>query len=65
LAKEYTVCPICGLLIANEESHTNYHVWVSATIGVMQQMIDIVWEDAKLDKDKKITRPDPPPPLDY
>lgn len=65
LAREYGVCAECGLVIANEDMHTSYHVWVNTTIGRMNDMLTIVWEDAKLDKDKKLDPPPPPPEIDY
>jgi hypothetical protein len=65
LAREYTVCSECGLLIANEEMHDAYHLWVNATIFRMNQMLQIIWDDAKLDKDKKLDPLPPPPEIDY
>jgi len=65
LAKEFTVCQFCGLVVANEDMHTSYHQWVQATIGRMQLMLDIVWEDAKLDKSKKLDPLPAPPEIDY
>jgi hypothetical protein len=65
VAKEYTICPYCGLLIANDEMHTAYHVYLQATITRMNDMLQIIWDDAKLDKSKKLEPLPAPPEIDY
>jgi hypothetical protein len=65
LAKEFTVCPDCGCVIANEDMHATYHAWVQETIIRVNQMLTVVWEDAKLDKSKKLEPLQPPPRIDY
>jgi hypothetical protein len=65
LAKEYTICAECGLVVANEEMHTAYHAYLQATISRMNDMLTIIWEDAKLDKDKKLEPLPQPPEVDY
>jgi len=65
LAKEYTVCQYCGALIANDEMHLAYHGYLQATISRMNDMLTIIWADAKLDKDKKLDPLPPPPEIDY
>jgi len=65
LAKEAEVCALCGCLIVNVEMHTAYHKYLQDTIALMNSMLQIVWDDAKLDKNKKVEPLPPPPVLDF
>ena len=65
LAKEAEVCPVCGCLIVNTEMHTAYHKYLQDTIALMNQMLNVIWEDGKFDKSKKVEPLPPPPVIDY
>jgi hypothetical protein len=65
MAKEAGVCAVCGCLIVNPEMHSAYHKFLQDTIVLMNQMLTIIWEDAKLDKDKKVDPLPAPPVIDY
>lgn len=65
LAKDTEICPFCGGLYANPEMHTAYHKYLQDTIALMNQMLNVIWDDAKLDKSKKVEPLPPPPVIDY
>jgi hypothetical protein len=65
LAKEFEICAYCGCVVANTEMHLSYHAYLQATIGRMNDMLNIIWDDSHLDKNKKLDPLPPPPTLDY
>jgi hypothetical protein len=65
LAKEAEVCTFCGALVVNVDMHTAYHQYLQDTIALMNEMLNIVWDDAKLDKSKKVDPLPAPPVIDY
>jgi len=45
--------------------HTAYHKYLQDTIALMNSMLNIIWEDGKFDKNKKVDPLPPPPTVDY